>query len=181
MQPPYTAGGAPGHDPLGLHGPTPAVPPMDPYAYAEMRKKYPAMFPPGQAMPMHYQTPQTMMMGPKRSGLPGGAFVLSIIAIMGNILLFVNLFGLYVVMEGNVYGWDEMCCLSSVLTWIVTLLFSFLAILLSSIAFYKVKKHVYEPHKRAKPAFIISLVAGITFVVFHFIAIIFFFVWAINW
>lgn len=181
MQPPYGAGGPPGHDPLGLQGPTPQVQPMDPYAYAEMRRKYPAMFPPGQAMPMHYQQPQTMMMGPKRSSLPGLSFGIGITAILANILLFMDFVGLYMAVEGSMSEYGEMCCLSIVIIWIAALAFSFLAILLSSIAFYKVKSGTYEPHKRAKPAFIISLVACITFVVFHFVAVIFLFFWAMTW
>ncbi len=173
----YGPGGGGREDPLGIYGPTPPPPPQEQISYAEMVQKYPAMFPPGMMPPQYNpQQQQNVMMGvvQVKSKFPGVAFVFSILALLANVMMLLDFILLFMEIANDITTDEELCCLSMMAFWLAALVLTFLAILLSSIAFYRVKTNKYEPHKRAKPAFIFSIISGALFILVHIVALVFF-------
>jgi hypothetical protein len=158
-----------GNDPLGLKGPLPPMPPPDAKSYEEMRKKYPAMFPPTNIP----RTPsaEAVVMGQKKSKLPKQSFILSIFAVAVTILLLADFLMVFLTIVGGGFLADDFCCLGTFILWICSLWVTFFAILFCSISFYRVKTGKYEFYPRAKIAFIMALVSGISWVLMNILFI----------
>ena len=155
----------------------PPAPPPEFQDYATLQKKYPALFPPGGAP--RYADPNLMLMGQKKSKLPGQSFVIALGGIGATSLLSVILVMLFVEPSGSMIFDDEVCCLSMFFLWVAGLVLSLFGIIFSSISVYNIKAGKYQFHNKAKPAFILSLISGSLFILFH-LGILLFIIFIIN-
>ena len=161
----------PGSDPLGLQGPLPPLPAPNLEDYAKLQKKYPALFPPGGAP--RYADPNLMLVGQKKSSLPGQSFVIGLIGVGANSLLIAMLIMLIIDPSGGIFI-DDMCCLFQFFIWVIAFATSLFGIIFGSISLYNVKAGKYQFHNKAKPAFILSLISGSLFALFHLGTFLFF-------
>jgi Na+-driven multidrug efflux pump len=143
----------------------PPPPPPNYQDYALLQRKYPAMFPPGGAP--RYADPNLMLMGQKKSTLPSQSFGVGLAGVGANALLIVIVVMLFADPTGSLIVGDEVCCLSLFVLWVAALALSFFGILFSSISLYGVKSGKYQFHNKAKPGFILSLISGSMFILFH--------------